>query len=174
MLRKLIIMMAAFILASLSGCSVDGPVSVIDQDENLSLELILPKSRYQKDEEIICKAVLSYIGEDQTFEFFTGDPTVKIAIGGGKYFKGELDLVQRDVIVSQKIEKGAPVEYPLKKYAGIHLESDEDAVRFWKEYLAQEQFTLPPGKYEIIAKISYTSAKDISSVLTVRHKIQVQ
>lgn len=174
MLRKAIIVVAALILTSLSGCCVDGPVSVIDQDQNLSLELLLPKSRYQKDEEITCKAVLTYVGEDQTFDFFTGDPAVKIAIGGGKYFKGELDLVQRDVIVSQKIEKGAPIEYPLKKYTGTHLKSDEDAVQFWKEFLAQEQFALPPGKYEIIAKISYTSAKDISSVLTVKHKIQVQ
>ncbi len=174
MLRRLIIMMTVLILASLSGCSVDGPVSVIDQDENLSLELVLPKSRYQKDEEIICKAVLTYIGEDQTFEFFTGDPAVMLAIDGGEYFNGDLDLIQRDVRLSRKIEKGAPVEYPLKKYAGIHLESDEDAVQFWKEFLEQEQLILPPGRYEIIAKISYTSAKDTSSILTVRHKIQVQ
>ncbi len=174
MLRKAIIIVAALILASLSGCSVDGPVSVTDQDENLSLELVLPKSRYREDEEITCKAVLTYVGDDQTFEFFTGDPLLKFAIGGGEYFNGDLDLVQRDVICPQKIEKGVPVEYPFKKYMGRHLDSDESAVKFWKEFLAQEQLILPPGKYEIIARVSYTSARDTSSVLTVRHKIQVQ
>ena len=175
MLRRVIII-AVFLLTFLSGCSADGPVSVIDQDENLSLELVLPKSKYQEDEEIICKAVLTYIGEDQIFEFSTGDPAVMFAIDGGEYFKGDLDLIQRDVLLPRKIERSTPVEYPFKKYTGTHLDSDEDAVKFWRKFLAREQLVLAPGKYEIIAKVHYRplSKDDNPSVLTVRHKIQVQ
>lgn len=175
MFRKVIIIMAALILTSLSGCSVDGPVSVIDQDENLRLELVLPKSKYQKDEEITCKAILTYIAEGQTFEIFTGDPVVMFAIDGGEHFRGDLDLLQKG-LYAQKIEKDEPVEYPFKKYVGRHLGSDEDAVKFWKEFLAEQQLILPPGKYEILAKVNYRlSPKDrYPTFLTVKHKIRVQ
>ncbi len=113
MLRRVIII-AVFLLTFLSGCSADGPVSVIDQDENLSLELVLPKSKYQEDEEIICKAVLTYIGEDQTFEFSTGDPAVMFAIDGGEYSRAILTLSRETCFFPKKSKEARRLNIHLK------------------------------------------------------------
>lgn len=57
-----------------------------DGEEQLRLELILSAREYKADEPIECKAVLSYVGEGKTLEFYTGDPVVMFAIGGGQFF----------------------------------------------------------------------------------------
>lgn len=185
MFRKGIGIILALLSLFLSGCSVDGPISEIDADGKLRLELVLPKSRYRENEAITCHAVLTYVGEKDTFTFLAGEPVVMFAIGGGEYFNGDYDLVQKEAYYPQKIEKNQPIEYPFQKYIGVHLGSVEKAVRFWKEFLAQEDLILAPGKYEIIASINYGlspedlphyTANDLSSGnrLTVRHKIRVE
>ena len=60
------------------------------------------------------------------------------------------------MIVHTTIEKDHPIEFPLEKYVGSHYNTDQDADDFWDEFMAEEEFLLEPGDYEVIANIMYT------------------
>lgn len=145
-----------------------------DGEEQLRLELILSAREYKADEPIECKAVLSYVGEGKTLEFYTGDPVVMFAIGGGQFFNGEKDLLNKGQY-SKTIRSGKPIEFPFKKYVGWHLNTDEAAVSFWENFLKDDELVLEPGEYEIFAQCAY--ALELGgeySTLTVSEKVTVK
>lgn len=123
-------------------------------DEELQLELILSAEEYKASEPIECKAVLSYTGDEESFEFLSGNPVVMFAIDGGKYFDAERDLLNKGVD-PQIIYKDEPIEFPFEKYVGWHLNTDEAAVSFWENFLMDEELVLEPGEYEIFAQCWY-------------------
>lgn len=142
--------------------------------EKLQLELILSAREYKAGEPIECKAVLSYVGEGESFEFYSGDPIVMFAIGGGQHFNGEKDLLNKGQY-SQIIYKNEPIEFPFVKYVGWHLNTDEDAVSFWEDFLVDEELTLEPGEYEIFAQCSYAlEPGSESTTITVSEKVTVK
>jgi len=127
-----------------------------DESELLQLELILSHDEYKANTPIDCKAVLSYVGEADYFEFCSGEPLVMFAIAGGEYFKGELDLLNKGQCF-WKITKYEPIEVPFRKYKGWHLNTDKEAVLFWESFLVDEELKLEPGEYEIFARCVYAS-----------------
>lgn len=140
---------------ALTGCAKDVPnLKEYDGEERLQLELVLSDGEYKAGEPIECKAVLSYVGKEETFEFYSGDPVVMFAIGGGQYFNGEKDLLNKGQY-SQIIHKGEPIEFPFVKYVGWHLNTNEAAVKFWENFLMDEELVLEPGEYEFFAQCSY-------------------
>ncbi len=166
----LLLMLVVFMMPSLSACSKD-----TRRDRNLQLELVCSQSVYDSNEPIDCTAILSYIGEEDSFDFYTGDPAMMFAIGGGQYFNGQSDLLQLDVFNHFTIEKDHPIEFPFVKYMGFHLGRDQDAVDFWNEFLAKDEFLLEPGDYEIFAAVWYVlTPGDKSSIITVSKTITVE
>ena len=143
-------------------------------DEELQLELILSAEEYKAGEPIECKAVLSYTGEDECFEFLSGDPVVMFAIDGGKYFDAEKSLLNKGVD-PQIIYKDEPMEFPFKKYVGFHLNTDEEAVSFWENFLKDEELVLEPGEYEIFAQCWYVleMGGEVTTI-TVSEKVTVK
>ncbi len=170
----LLLMLVVFLMPSLSACSKD---TTVGRDRNLQLELVCSQSVYDSNEPIDCTAILSYIGEEDSLDFYTGDPAVMFAIGGGQYFNGQRDLLQRHSLNQHTIEKDHPIEYPFIKYMGTHSNKDQDAVDFWNEFLAKDEFLLEPGDYEIFAAISYMltpGTGDTSSTIIVSKTITVE
>jgi hypothetical protein len=90
------------------------------RDKNLQLALVFSKPVYNSHEPIICKAILSYIGEEAFFDFYSGKPVIMFAIEGDRYFNGQKDLLQKG-LYSCTIKKNYPLEYPFKKYKGEPL-----------------------------------------------------
>lgn len=124
------------------------------EDNNLRLELMTSNEIYQSDEAIKCYVKLSYIGEENSFIFYSGSPVIMFALEGGEYFNGEWDLMNKG-LDRYEIFKKEPVEYAFKKYMGNHLNTDTRAVDFWRNFMSSDELKLDPGEYKIFARVSY-------------------
>lgn len=173
--RQFMCLVVLFMGVALIGCTKANPnPKEHDGEDQLRLELMISAGEYKADEPIECKAVLSYVGERETFEFYSGDPVVMFAIDGGQYFNGEKDLLNKGQY-SHIIHKGEPIEFSFVKYVGWHLNTNEAAVSFWKNFLMDEELVLEPGEYEIFARCSYMLEQGgESSTITVSEKVTVK
>jgi len=174
MKRRIVFLMLVglFTMLFISACS-DGNL-IAAQDKNLQLELVFSRSVYSSNEPIECKAILSYIGAEDSFDFYSGKPIVMFSIGGSQFFNGKTDLLQKG-LYSFTIQKDAPLEYPFSKYKGTHLNTDKDAIDFWNKFLAKDELLLEPGDYKIFAQVSYAlTPGDTSSTITVSKTITVK
>lgn len=164
----------SMVMTLIACTKVNSDTKANDSQEKLRLELILSAKEYKAGEPIECRAVLSYVGEGTSFEFYSGDPIVMFAIGGGQYFNGEKDLLNKGQY-PRIIYKNEPIEFPFVKYVGWHLNTDEGAVSFWKEFLMDEELVLEPGEYEIFAQCSYAlEPGSESTTITVSEKVTVK
>ena len=167
------ILLVVGILGVLIVFSID-TVKEQTRDLPLQLEIELSDSVYRAGDPIDCKAILSYVGEENSFKFYSGEPVVMFAIGGDGYFNGELDLLNKGMYC-YSIERGTAIEYPFKKYIGNHFNSDENAVDFWREFSEEKDLVLKPGEYEIFARCSYSlNPGDEFTTITVSEKIIVK
>lgn len=164
------------LITALSGCLVSCIRTNVVSDDFLRLELIVSDTEYIVDEPIECKAILTYVGKGESFTFYPRDPIVKIVIDGGEYFHAGNDLVYKDIIMpAVTIYKDQPMEFLLEKYMGTHIGTDEEAVAFWEDFLAEEQFLLENGVYEIIACCPYSTEQlGEETTLMAREKIVVR
>ena len=137
----------------------------LDTDSNnndLQLQLVLPKHQFEAGEPIECKAVLTYVGEEDSVTIFYNNPIVIFTLDGDEYFRGDrYGWAVRDVYnapaVTRTLKKGEPLEIPYQKqqhqFTGL-LDDAEKA--FWEDYKASPELTLEPGKYEMIAHFAYS------------------
>lgn len=149
--KKTIIFCAALVLCI---CLAIVSLLPLTRREPLKLELVLSDTVYKANEPIECKAILSYVGSEESFQFYSGDPVIMFAIGGGEYFNGETDLLNKGQRVIT-IQKNNPIESPFVKYQGWHLNSDAEAAAFWQSFLNEEDLVLEPGDYVIYAQCAY-------------------
>lgn len=136
-----------------------------DTDSNnndLQLQLMLPKHKFEAGEPIECKAVLTYVGEEDTVTIFYNNPIVIFTLDGGEYFHGDrygwaVHDVNNAPAAARILKKGEPMEIPFQKqqhwFTGL-LDDTEKA--FWEDYKASPELTLEPGNYEIIAHFAYS------------------
>ena len=141
------------------------------QDNYLKLELTTSSDTYRSDEAIECKATLTYIGEEDGFKFYSGDPVVMFALEGGAFFHGEQDMLNVGVD-RYEILRGEPIEYRFEKYVGSHLTADKEAVDFWANFLQEDELKLEPGRYKMFAKISYCLT--LGGEISVRIRVQIK
>lgn len=160
--RTIVIYVLLFALVFLlTACSASQPVQALDQNEEFRLELVVADSKVKADEPIDCKAILTYVGEEESFQaYYMEEGIVMFALGGGEYFYGEMDLhtIQPGRGEKRVFYKDEPVEIPFYKrmLKNRYLKNeDEAAAAFWKEYLAEPELMLERGKYEIIAEFAY-------------------
>lgn len=154
LIKKGMILMVAMLLlmTCLSACANDN--STVEADNNLQLELVISKSEYASNEPIDCKAILSYVGNENSFSFHSGEPIVMFSIGGNKYFKGALDLINKGFYL-HTIEKEKPEEYLFSKNFGSYVSSDTEAAEFWRDFHSSNELLLDSGEYEIFAQVNY-------------------
>lgn len=147
---------------------------MVNSKQELKLDLRLSDTVYDSDEPIEFDAVLTYAGQEDSFTFYSGEPVVMFAIEGGEFFRGEIDLINLGM-KKFTIPKNNPKVYPYRKTVGWHLNSDQDAVQFWKEFMETDELFLPPGTYIIWAQCAYmTEPGGECTIITTRNRITVK
>lgn len=142
--------------------------SVPKEKPPLQLELVLPKKQFEAGEPIECKAVLTYVGEEDEITVCFRNPMVVFVVDGGKYLHEDQYGWRtgggiRDII--RVIKKGETIEIPFQKrqYGNSFLQrndEDEEERAFWDHYLSSSELTLEPGRYKIIVHCSYSLSND--------------
>lgn len=131
-------------------------------NHDLQLQLVLPKHQFEAGEPIECKAVLTYVGEEDSVTIFYNNPIVIFTLDGGEYFRGDrYGWAVRDVYnapaVTRTLKKGEPLEIPYQKQQHQFTGLMDDAEKaFWEDYKASPELTLEPGKYEMIVHFAYS------------------
>lgn len=150
---KKIFIMTAVLLLALAACAPvsgeDDGASAVSGDGTFKISIYTDKNEYKAGEEIICRAIVEYIGEGDGVVIYSSDPLVGFALKDDKYFDGGYAV--EDVLISTEFKKGEPVTYQFSKSGGWSGE-DENA-RFYEEFYSEKELKLPPGEYEILAAI---------------------
>ena len=153
-------------------------------NHDLQLQLVLPKHQFEAGEPIECKAVLTYVGEEDSVTIFYNNPIVIFTLDGGEYFRGDrygwaVHDVNNAPAVARTLKKGEPLEIPYQKQQHQFTGLMDDAEKaFWEDYKASPELTLEPGKYEMIVHFAYSLKRvtahgpfeqiDVSETITVK------
>ncbi len=162
----LLLFAAALFLTAYSG-------AVPKEKPLLQLELVLPKKQFKAGEPIECKAVLTYVGEEDLIKVYFDNPIITFSLDGGEYLHGEMaDYPRNDVLPvpparTMAMKKGEAIEFWFQKqqYAALGSRNfaEEEAEAFWDHYLSSSELVLEPGRYRILARCRYSFTYVLSS-----------
>ena len=175
MKRRTIVIYVLLFAAALFLTAYSG--SVPKEKPPLQLELVLPKKQFEAGEPIECKAVLTYVGEEDEIKVYLRNPSMIFVVDGGEYMRENQygwavhDILNNPALI-RVLKKGESVEYPFEKQqygyyrytivadgeekALIERTIDEEEEAFWEHYRSSSELTLEPGRYRIIARYGYS------------------
>ena len=93
MKRRTIVLYLLLFAATLFLTAYSGSEAIYAQEQNeeFRLELVVANGRVKAGEPIDCKAILTYVGEEESFQaYYMEKGIVMFALGGGEYLRGKL------------------------------------------------------------------------------------
>ena len=153
-----LLLAAALFLTAYSG-------SVPKEEPQLQLELVLSKNKYEAGEPIECKALLTYVGDQDEIKVYFRNPAVTFVVDGGEYMrKDQYNWATRDVFLAagtRILKKGEPLEIPFQKHQykasfSQRTTGDEAENEFWENYRSTSELMLEPGRYKMYARLGYS------------------
>ena len=165
MKRRTIVIYVLLFAAALFLTAYSG--SVPKEKPPLQLELVLPKHRFEAGEPIECKAVLTYVGDEESVKVYFENPIVMFSVDGGEYLRAELYSwplhdIENIPAITRVIKRGEPIEFPFAKYRVFRGNEDDKEKAFWENYNASSELILEAGRYKIYARCAY-SLKNVTA-----------
>jgi len=134
----------------------DNGASALNNDGTFEISIYTDKKEYKAEQEIICRAVVEYVGEGEGTVIYSGDPLVGFALKDDKYFDGT--YCSNLVLMETEFNKAEPVTVEFSKSGG--WSGEDPNAEFYKEFYSEKELILPPGEYEISATIDGFFDKD--------------
>jgi hypothetical protein len=107
-------------------------------------------AEYESGGQFDCYAALQYTGGESSVTVYSGDPAVVFSL---KNSDGEsIGGLQLAVLAPYAFAKNEIKKYPYIKTGGF----DKDTQQWIKDYLNNDELTLPKGTYTITATFEYT------------------